>query len=60
MQATTIAGFCAKARVVQQYNDCWPGYADPNQDDALAWSLANDLLSMPSVWKEGADVEDTA
>ena len=36
-------GFRAKARVVQEYNDCDPGYADPDADDAMAWSLANDL-----------------
>jgi hypothetical protein len=44
MQATTLAGFRAKAVVVQTFNNCSPGYATGYEDDALAWSLANDVL----------------
>ena len=58
MQATTLDGFRAKARVVQEYNNCDPGYADPDQDDALAWSLANDLLGVPSVWRGEGEGEE--
>jgi hypothetical protein len=29
MQATTMAGFCAKARIIQRFNNCAPDYADP-------------------------------
>ena len=50
MRATTLEGFQAKARVVQEFNNCAPGYAEPDNDDAMAWSLANDLLGVPSVW----------
>ena len=50
-RATTRAGFRAKARVMQEFSNCAPGYADPEQDDALSWSLANDLLGVPSVWR---------
>ena len=53
--ATTMAGFRAKARVVQEFNNCSPGYAEPCHDDAMAWSLANDLLGVPSEWAEEAD-----
>ena len=56
LSATTLAGFRAKARVLQVYNNCSPGYAKSWDDDALAWSLANDLLGVPSVWRE--DDED--
>lgn len=51
LPATTMAGFRAKAAIVQQYNNCSPGYAHSCQDDALAWSLANDLLGVASVWR---------
>jgi hypothetical protein len=51
MQATTLDGFRAKARLVQCYNNCAPGFADLGNDDALAWSLANDLLGVASVWR---------
>jgi hypothetical protein len=57
--AVTMAGYRAKARVLQIYTNCAPGYAEPWQDDGLAWSLANDLLGVPSVWRED-DVEDVA
>ena len=60
MQATTGDGFRAKARVVQEFNNCDPGYADPYNDDAMAWSLANDLLGVPSIWKADGDGEDEA
>lgn len=50
--ATTMAGFLAKARVVQRFNNCSPGYADPSEDGAVAWSLANDLLGVLSVWQD--------
>lgn len=50
--ATTMAGFRAKARVLQVYTNCAPGFADPWQDDGLAWSLANDLVGVPSIWRE--------
>lgn len=51
MKATTLDGFRAKARVVQEYSNCSPGCADQWNDDAMAWSLANDLLGVPSVWR---------
>jgi hypothetical protein len=51
LPATTMAGFRAKAAVVQQYADCAPGFAETFQDDAMAWSLANDLLGVASVWR---------
>jgi hypothetical protein len=49
--ATTMPGFLAKARVIQTISNCAPGYADPWQDDAMGWSLANDLLGVASVWR---------
>jgi hypothetical protein len=58
MAATTMAGFRAKARVLQTFSNCSPGYADPDQDDALAWSLANDLLGVASVWREYEDEDE--
>ena len=60
MPATTLAGMRAKARFVQAINNCAPGYALPWQDDAMAWSLANDLLGQPSVWRSDADEEPVA
>ena len=48
--ATTPAGFRAKARVVERFLDCWPGDTG-HEDEAVAWSLANDLLGQPSVWR---------
>ena len=51
MRATTLEGFRAKARIVQEYSNCAPSYADPDADDAMAWSLANDLLGVASVWR---------
>jgi len=53
--ATAMAGFRAKVRVVQQFNNRSPGYADPCAHDAIAWSLANDLLGVASVCAEEAD-----
>jgi hypothetical protein len=38
--ARTMAGFVGKARVVQRFCNCDPGYAIPTHDDAVAWSLA--------------------
>jgi hypothetical protein len=35
--------------VIQTISNCAPGYADPWQDDAMGWSLANDLLGVASV-----------
>lgn len=49
--ATTLAGFRAKARIVRLYNGCTDGYATGYEDDAVAWSLANDLLGLPTVMK---------
>lgn len=60
MPATTLAGMRAKARFVQAINNCAPGYALPWQDDAMAWSLANDLLGEPSVWRRDQDEEPVA
>jgi hypothetical protein len=60
MRATTLAGFRAKARVVQRFNNCWPGYATTDQDDAMAWSLANDLLGVSSIWRDEEAEEDAA
>lgn len=59
-RATMQAGFRAKARVMQAFSNCAPGYADPEQDDALAWSLANDLLGVPSVWRRDDHEEPEA
>lgn len=49
--ATTMDGFRAKARIVQHFCNCSPRHADPYADDAMAWSLANDLLGEASLWK---------
>ncbi len=54
MPATTLAGFRAKACVVREFNGCSDGYATGHEDDALAWSLASDLLGLPCILKEGA------
>lgn len=59
-RATTMDGFRAKARIVQEYNNCAPGYAESHQDDAMAWSLANDLLGVASAWRPEDDGEDVA
>lgn len=58
MQATTPDGFRAKARVLQDYRNCSLGYAELDLYDALGWSLANDLLGAPSVWKADREGED--
>jgi hypothetical protein len=60
MRATTMAGFQAKARVLHVFSNCAPGYAEPDQDDALGWSLANDLLGVASVWRPDEDEEPVA
>jgi hypothetical protein len=57
--ATTIEGFRAKARVLRRWSNCTPGFANPWDDDAIAWSLANDLLGVPSVWRPDEE-EDVA
>ncbi len=51
MRATTMEGFRAKARIGQEYNNCAPGFAATFEDAAMAWSLANDLLGVASVWR---------
>jgi hypothetical protein len=58
IRATTMGGFRAKARVLQVYNNCQPGFAKVYQDDALSWSLANDLLGVASVWRAEDEGED--
>jgi hypothetical protein len=50
LRASTPAGFGAKARIVQAISNCAPGFAEPYAYDAMAWSLANDLLGVASVW----------
>jgi len=45
---------------MQEFSNCAPGYADPEQDDAMAWSLANDLLGVPSVWRSDDHEEPEA
>ncbi len=57
MQASTLAGWQAKARVVREINNCSDGYTSGYDDEALAWSLANDVLGLPSVLKT-EDAED--
>jgi hypothetical protein len=52
MRATTPTGFRAKAAMVREFSNCRDGYATGYEDDALAWSLANDLLGVPSILKE--------
>ena len=52
MRATTPAGFRAKALVVRAYTECAERCADPSDQEALAWSLANDLLGIASVWRD--------
>jgi hypothetical protein len=46
LRATTLAGFRAKAAVIREFNNCADGYVTGYEDDALAWSLANDLLGL--------------
>lgn len=57
LRATTMDGFRAKARVLQAFNNCSAGYAEPDDPDALGWSLANDLLGEPSVWTNEDDAD---
>jgi hypothetical protein len=54
LRATTTEGFRAKARVVRTFNNAFEG-CDPYTDDAMAWSLAGDLLGQPS--RFGTDKE---
>lgn len=57
MPAITLAGFRAKARVVREFNNCSNGYTDGFEDEALAWSLAGDLLGEKCILREGAEDE---
>lgn len=57
LQATAPEAKRAKARLVREFSNMWDG-GDPTSDDALAWSLANDLLGLPSpVRAEDAEAE---
>ncbi len=58
MQATTLAGWQAKARVVREINNCSDGYTTGYDDEALGWSLANDVLGLPSVLRVGDQEEE--
>jgi hypothetical protein len=51
--AQTLAGLQAKAILVRRYDG--PGLILPTgyEDDALAWSLAGDLLGLPSTVYDG-------
>jgi hypothetical protein len=53
--AISAAGLRAKAQIVQLFNSCFPGYAHPSNSDAMAWSLANDMLGVPSVWRAAGE-----
>ena len=57
IRATALEGFRAKARIVQEFSNCTPDFADPWHDDAIGWSLPNDLLGTPSVWRADDDGE---
>jgi hypothetical protein len=59
-RATTIEGFRAKARVIQAFSNCALGFADSFNDDAMAWSLANDLLGVASIWRPEDEEETVA
>jgi hypothetical protein len=48
--AKTIEGLGAKARIVRMYDYPGDGFACPYDDHALAYSLANDLLGLSTVW----------
>ena len=48
MPATTLAGLQAKAVLVREYNNCSSGHATGYEDEAMAWSLAGDLLGLAS------------
>src|SRR4051794_28038132 len=39
-------GPSGKAIVVKRFSDCEGGFATPDDDDAMAWSLAIDLLGI--------------
>jgi hypothetical protein len=45
---------------VEHFLDCWPGEARGTEDEAIAWSLANDLLGQPSIWRTKGQEEDLA
>jgi hypothetical protein len=49
MQAVTLDGLRAKARVVRTFSNCSDGPVSGYDDDAVAFSLANDLLGRPTV-----------
>ena len=49
--ATTMEGFRAKARVVRLYDYEGDGFASPYSQEAVAYSLANDLLGLATVWR---------
>jgi len=51
-QATTLAGWRAKARVVREFNNCGEGSGTAYDDDAMAYSLASDLLGLPVEFKK--------
>ncbi len=50
--AKTIDGFRAKATLVRMWNYDGDGYQDRFSDMAVASSLANDLLGLPTVWRD--------
>ena len=47
--ATTPAGFKAKAQIVRLYGFAGDGYARVDDPEALAWSLANEILGIPTI-----------
>jgi hypothetical protein len=53
--ATTMDGFRAKARVLRDFSTLTDGFAERHDEEAIAWSLANDLLGVPSVWVVSAE-----
>ena len=50
--ATTLAGFRAKARIVRRFTYDGDGYEQRDTDTAIAASLANDLLGLPTIWRD--------
>lgn len=54
LPATTMEGFRAKARIVRLFDYEGDGYARPTSQEAMAYSLANDLLGLPTVWRSAA------
>lgn len=53
MRATSLTGFRAKARIVAEFSSC----DSSHEDEAVAWSLANDLLGVPTVFTTGFQEE---